>query len=217
MVFKWGNRHYQVKRINLVHTERHGREKVYKIHSYGRGANEAASEYLEPARDILQVGSQGFGFLQTAGGAGALIGTLAVAYFSDPRRLPLYAARGAALFGLLLLLFATSRAFPFSLTLAFVLGMTSQFYVTAINTVLQLNLPEHLRGRVMGVYGLTWDLMPVGGMVAGTIAEYAGAPAAVATGGVFVTGLALWVISIAPRLRAGAQGEGLEGASTKLR
>jgi hypothetical protein len=29
MVFKWGNRHYQVKRINLVHTERHGREKVY--------------------------------------------------------------------------------------------------------------------------------------------------------------------------------------------
>jgi hypothetical protein len=29
MVFKWGNRHYQVKRVNLVHTERHGREKIY--------------------------------------------------------------------------------------------------------------------------------------------------------------------------------------------
>ena len=29
MVFKWGNRHYHVKRVNLVHTERHGREKVY--------------------------------------------------------------------------------------------------------------------------------------------------------------------------------------------
>ncbi|MFA5936016.1 MAG: hypothetical protein WC787_04150 [Patescibacteria group bacterium] len=29
MVFKWGNRHYQIKRVNLVHTERHGREKIY--------------------------------------------------------------------------------------------------------------------------------------------------------------------------------------------
>jgi MFS family permease len=167
------------------------------------------------ARDILNVGSQGFGFLQTAGGAGALIGTLAVAYLSDARRLPLQAARGAALFGVLLLLFAYSRAFPFSLALAFVLGMAGQFYVTAINTVLQLNLPEQLRGRVMGVYGLTWDLMPVGGMVAGTIAEFAGAPAAVAVGGTFVSGLALWVISIAPRFDAGERSEGKESASIR--
>lgn len=29
MVFKWGNRHYQVKKVNLVHTERRGREKIY--------------------------------------------------------------------------------------------------------------------------------------------------------------------------------------------
>lgn len=167
------------------------------------------------ARDILNVGSQGFGFLQTAGGAGALIGTLAVAYLSDARRLPLQAARGAALFGVLLLLFAYSRAFPFSLALAFVLGMSGQFYITAINTVLQLNLPEQLRGRVMGVYGLTWDLMPVGGMVAGTIAEFAGAPAAVAVGGAFVSGLALWVISIATRFGAGERSEGKEGASIR--
>ena len=167
------------------------------------------------ARDILNVGSQGFGFLQTAGGAGALIGTLAVAYLSDARRLPLQAARGAALFGVLLLLFAYSRAFPFSLALAFVLGMSGQFYITAINTVLQLNLPEQLRGRVMGVYGLTWDLMPVGGMIAGTIAEFAGAPAAVAVGGAFVSGLALWVISIATRFGAGERSEGKESASIR--
>jgi MFS family permease len=134
---------------------------------------------------------------------------------ADARRLPLQAARGAALFGVLLLLFAYSRAFPFSLALAFVLGMSGQFYVTAINTVLQLNLPEQLRGRVMGVYGLTWDLMPVGGMVAGTIAEFAGAPAAVAVGGAFVSGLALWVISIAPRFGAGERSEGKESSSIR--
>jgi hypothetical protein len=151
------------------------------------------------ARDLLQVGSQGFGFLQTAGGAGALIGTLSVAAFSDTRRLPLQAARGATLFGALLLVFAFSRLYPLSLALAFVLGMVSQFYITAINTVLQLNLPEQLRGRVMGVHGLTWDLMPVGGMIAGAIAEFAGAPAAVAVGAVFVAGLGLWVIPTTTR------------------
>jgi MFS family permease len=164
------------------------------------------------ARDILQVGSQGFGFLQTAGGAGALIGTLLVAAFSDTRRLPLQAARGATLFGALLLLFAFSRLYPLSLALAFVLGMVSQFYITAINTVLQLNLPEQLRGRVMGVHGLTWDLMPVGGMFAGTIAEFAGAPTAVAVGAVFVAGLGLWVIPIAPRFSGVEQRRGHEAA-----
>jgi MFS family permease len=157
------------------------------------------------ARDILQVGSQGFGFLQTAGGAGALIGTLSVAVFSDSRRLPLQAARGATLFGALLLMFAFSQVYALSLALAFVLGMVSQFYITAINTVLQLNLPEQLRGRVMGVHGLTWDLMPVGGMIAGTIAEFGGAPTAVAVGAVLVAGLGLWVIPIAPRFSGAAE------------
>jgi MFS family permease len=155
------------------------------------------------ARDILQVGSQGFGFLQTAGGAGALIGTLSVAVFSHSRSLPLQAARGASVFGLLLLFFALSSLYPLSLALAFVLGLVSQFYITAINTVLQLNLPEGLRGRVMGVHGLTWDLMPVGGMIAGSIAEFAGAPAAVGVGAIFVTSLGLWVMNVAPRFSGG--------------
>jgi MFS family permease len=167
------------------------------------------------ARDILEVGSRGFGFLQTAGGAGALIGTLAVAYFSDIRRLPLQAARGAALFGALLFLFAVSRNYPFSLAVAFGLGAAGQFYITAINTVLQLNLPERLRGRVMGVYGLTWDLMPVGGTLAGTIAEFAGAPVAVAVGSIFVVGLALWAVSVAPRLRDLKQSDASEAAATE--
>jgi MFS family permease len=127
----------------------------------------------------------------------------------------LQAARGAALFGALLALFAFSRLYPLSLALAFVLGMVSQFYITAINTVLQLNLPEQLRGRVMGVHGLTWDLMPVGGMIAGTIAEFAGAPTAVAVGAVFVAGLGLWVIPIAPRFGGADQRQGNEAPPEK--
>jgi MFS family permease len=153
------------------------------------------------ARDILAVGSQGFGFLQSAGGLGALCGVLAVAYFSHSRGKGIQAIRGAIIFGVLLIIFALSTSYPLSLVLACALGIASQFYITLINAVLQVNLPDQLRGRVMGIYGLTWDLMPVGGLIAGAIAEFAGAPAAVVVGGALVAVMALWVAIFLPNMR----------------
>ena len=153
------------------------------------------------ARNVLDVGSQGFGFLQSTGGAGALCGVLAAAYFSHVRGKGLQAIGGAVTFGLLIMVFAFSRSYPLSLALAFFLGVSSQLYMTTINTILQVNLPDQLRGRVMGIFGLTWDLMPVGGMIAGAIAEFAGAPVAVGFGGLMVAGMAAFVAIALPNIR----------------
>jgi MFS family permease len=153
------------------------------------------------ARNVLDVGSQGFGFLQSAGGAGALIGVLAVAWFSHSRGKGLQSLAGAIAFGILLMLFAASKSYPFSLILALALGIASQYYMTTISTVLQVNLPNELRGRVMGIYGLVWELMPVGGMIAGAIAEFAGAPVAVGFGGFMVSAMALLVAIFYPSIR----------------
>ncbi len=153
------------------------------------------------ARNVLDVGSQGFGFLQSVGGAGALVGVLAVAWFSHSRGKGVQALAGALVFGVLLILFATSKSYPLSLALAFALGVASQFYMTTISTVIQVNLPNELRGRVMGIYGLAWELMPVGGMIAGAIAEFAGAPIAVGFGGFMVAGMALLVAIFYPSVR----------------
>lgn len=153
------------------------------------------------ARNVLDVGSQGFGFLQSAGGAGALVGVLAVAWFSHCRGKGKQALFGAAGFGVLLMLFAFSRSYPFSLFLSFALGIASQFYMTTISTVLQVNLPNELRGRVMGIYGLVWELMPVGGMIAGGVAEYGGAPIAVGIGGFMVSAMALATAVFYPSIR----------------
>lgn len=153
------------------------------------------------ARDILLVGSQGYGFLQSAGGAGALGGTLMVAYLAQSGKKVWQAILGAIIFGSLLITFSFSPWYQLSLGLAFLMGWASQFYMTTINTLLQLNVPEQLRGRVMGIYGLTWDLMPAGGAILGTIAEFAGAPIAVAVGGFLVSGMALSVALYSPRLR----------------
>ena len=153
------------------------------------------------ARNVLDVGSQGFGFLQSVGGAGALIGVLAVAWFSHSRKKGLQSLAGAIAFGILLMVFAASKSYPLSLALALALGVASQFYMTTISTVLQVNLPNELRGRVMGIYGLVWELMPVGGMIAGAVAEFAGAPIAVGFGGFMVTAMALMVAIFYPSIR----------------
>lgn len=153
------------------------------------------------ARNVLDVGSQGFGFLQSAGGAGALCGVLAVAYSSHAGGKGRLAIGGALAFGLLIVLFAFSKSYPLSLALAVALGLASQFYMTTINSILQVNLPDHLRGRVMGIFGLAWELMPVGGMIAGAIAEFAGAPVAVGIGGLMVAGMAAAVAFRSPTIR----------------
>jgi MFS family permease len=101
----------------------------------------------------------------------------------------------------LLIVFAFSKYYLLSLAVACALGIASQFYMTTINTILQVNLPDELRGRVMGIYGLTWELMPVGGMIAGTIAEFADAPTAVAVGGLFVAMMALGSAVYLPNVR----------------
>lgn len=153
------------------------------------------------ARSILEVDSRGFGLLQSFSGVGALIGTLIVAYLAQAGRRGWQVLVGSAIFGSLLMLFAHSSSFALSLGLIFFLGLFNQIYLTSINTILQLNLPNDLRGRVLGLFGLTWDLMPLGGAISGTVAEFAGAPTAVALGGFLVAALGLYGLARLPTVR----------------
>jgi MFS family permease len=153
------------------------------------------------ARDILEVGSRGFGFLQTSGGAGSVLGALTVAYLSRSGKKGWQMIMGAFAFGMLLIGFGFSTSYPLSLGLLFLIGWANDLYLTTIGSVLQLHLPDQLRGRVMAIYGLTWSLMPLGGMIAGAVAEFAGAPVAVAICGFLVMAMALAMAKAVPRLR----------------
>jgi len=77
----------------------------------------------------------------------------------------------------------------------------AQFYMTTISTVLQVNLPTELCGRVHEHLRSAWELMPVGGMIAGSIAEFAGAPITVGFGGAMVAGMAILVVLFLPAVR----------------
>jgi len=89
------------------------------------------------------------------------------------------------------MLFGYSRWFPVSLLLVTLAGATSSIYMISAQSTLQMLVPDHFRGRVMGFWGITWNMLPLGGFQAGIVASFFGAPFAVALGGFAVVAFAL--------------------------
>lgn len=143
------------------------------------------------ADEILHAGVQGFGFMEAAAGIGALLGTLAVLRTRTGRHTGAVMIGAAVLFGLWIAGFSASRSLPLSMALLLAGGFFASVYLTLGMTTLQLLVPGELRGRVMGVWGLTWFLSSAGGFVAASIAEFMGAPFAVALGALSVAGFAV--------------------------
>jgi predicted MFS family arabinose efflux permease len=107
----------------------------------------------------------------------------------------------AAVFGLFIAGFAASRDFERSAALLFCAGFCSSLYLNIGMTTLQVLVPDQLRGRVMGVWSMTWFLSAVGGLPASALAEWIGAPWTVALGALSVTGFAALVFLLSAELR----------------
>ncbi len=136
------------------------------------------------ARDILKVGIKGLAFLMASVGAGAILGALALAAFSHYNKKDVFVKTGTVVLSLSLILFSFSRVYPFSLFLLFCVGWGIITQSATINTLLQLNTPDRLRGRVMSFYTLMFlGMTPVGSFQAGLMAHWFGAPAALALSG----------------------------------
>jgi len=160
-------------------------------------------QFLLPifADDILDVGGVGFGLLEAATGVGSVLGTLAIIKLGAGRHSGMAMVVSAALFGVLIAAFAASRSMPLSMGLLFLAGFASALYLNIGMTTLQVMVPDELRGRVMGVWSMTWFLASIGALPAGVVAELLGAPLSVALGGLAVTAFAVFVFFSAPGLR----------------
>ncbi|MGH7356710.1 MAG: MFS transporter [Candidatus Rokuibacteriota bacterium] len=152
------------------------------------------------------MGSTGYGLLQGAHGVGALIGTLTIATIAHRIRHPGRALLiGAACVGLFLVAFSQSSVIGVALPVLVLVGFSNTFYLTQVSTLLQEKVPDHLRGRVMSLYSLCWNLLPMGGLLAGVLAAAVDARFAVLVGGAMVTANALLLLT-SRRLRTVAQG-----------
>lgn len=157
------------------------------------------------ASDILRVGAQGFGLLQSARGLGAVIGS---SFYIGMGQRP-YQGRilfvSAIIYGAVFALFGLSPLFVLSLGLMTLIGATDTIWGAARGTILQMTTPDKFRGRVMGVFQLSnRGLHPLGQVQSGLLIPLIGAPAATVLGGVFVaivTLLTAWKVPAIPKFR----------------
>lgn len=149
------------------------------------------------AQNTLHQGAEGFGFLMTAMGIGAFTGSIFLAMISHrgpQSKLLLGGALGLCVFQLLLSL---NNSYHLALFFLGMMGWSMITFVSSANTTIQVDVPDHLRGRVMSVYSLVFlGLAPIGSFLGGSIAQIGGAPAGLAAGAVIgmasLTAVLIW-------------------------
>ena len=127
------------------------------------------------ARDILQVGARGQGILLTCMGIGALFSSLLVAFLGDRMPRGLVMIGGVALYGVLLVLFAASSSFLWSMVLMFMVGLCHVTSHALIQIVIQSYSPSEFRGRTMAIFHMTQVILVIGAMFIGGLASLIGA------------------------------------------
>jgi MFS family permease len=154
------------------------------------------------AYDVLHVGDEGLGLLRAAPALGAALVALFLAFFPLSRNVGPKMLWAVAIFGAATLAFGLSKSFPFSLAMLALLGAADQVSVFVRGTLVQLNTPDEMRGRVSSISGLAISASnELGEMQSGLAAGLFGAVWAVALGGVgAIVVTAAWAV-LFPELR----------------
>jgi MFS family permease len=125
------------------------------------------------AKYQVDSGVSGLAMLMTSMGVGAVVGGLIAAYRGKPGRILLLGS--GAVFSLLQVGLGFSKSQAASTVLIFFIGLCGILFMTSANTRLQLAAPEHMRGRVMGMYLLLFlGTTPIGSVIIGQMAEKIG-------------------------------------------
>jgi MFS family permease len=158
------------------------------------------------ADQILHGGAQALGILMGATGVGALLGALTLAFREGVKGLGRWVAWCCAGFGASLAVFAYSQRFWVSVILLLPVGYTMMLQMACSNTLIQVMVPNALRGRVMAVYSMMFmGMAPIGALLGGVLADSLGAPLTVAIGGLACLAGAVWFRLQLPKIRVEAR------------
>ena len=138
------------------------------------------------ARDILETGETGLGVLMGFAGAGAFSGAVSLALRGDSSRKGIIMAVSGIIFSVALLVFSMSGTVWLSCAMLFLVGTGAINQIATANNLLQLKVPDQLRGRVMSSFTTMFlGMAPLGNLTLGSLAHYAGTQNALTTGAVF--------------------------------
>ncbi|HUQ13549.1 MAG TPA: MFS transporter [Novosphingobium sp.] len=154
------------------------------------------------ARDILHVGPEGLGQMRAATALGAVSVGLWLSVRPIAHDVGAKMLAGVAVYGAATLAFGLSRWLPFSLAMLALLGAGDMVSVFIRNSLVQLNTPDAVRGRVQAISSLAISASnELGEMQSGLAAALLGATGAVVFGGVGAIGVTLAWAAIFPELR----------------
>src|SRR5215468_1229009 len=154
------------------------------------------------ASSVLHGGPHTLGFLTGAAGVGALASALTLAMRRTVVGLGRLINILVFTFGSALILVSFSRSVWLSLALMIPVGFSMMGLLAASNTIMQTIVEEDKRGRVMSFYTLSFTgIMPLGSLIAGTLASRMGASLTVAVGGSLCVACAVWFSTRLPEIR----------------
>ena len=158
------------------------------------------------ADQILHGGARALGILMGATGVGALFGALTLAFREGVKGLGRWVTWCCAGCGASLIVFAMSHIFWLSVVLLLPVGYCMMLQMACSNTLIQVMVPDVLRGRVMAVYSMMFmGMAPIGALLGGAFAERLGAPRTVAIGGLACIAGACWFALHLPKIRVEAR------------
>jgi MFS family permease len=158
------------------------------------------------ADKILHGGAQGLGILMGATGVGALLGALTLAFREGVKGLGRWVALCCAGFGASLVVFSLSHQFWISVILLLPVGYCMMLQMACSNTLIQVMVPDALRGRVMAVYSMMFmGMAPIGALLGGALADRLGAQVTVGIGGLASVAGAGWFAMQLPKIRIEAR------------
>ena len=141
--------------------------------------------------DILQGGPDDLGVLLTSMGVGAILGSLALAKMASLHNKGYWILGTSSLWGVLVASFGLTTNFFIATIIIGLIGFISAVNMSMNRSLVQLQVVQRMRGRIMSIDMMSHGLMPLGVLPIGYIAETAGIPT-----GLFVSGLILCVSTI---------------------
>jgi MFS family permease len=147
------------------------------------------------ARDVLKIGAEGLGFLMGCAGAGALIGALNLAVRGDFPGKGLFLVVSGVIFSTSLFLFSQSQNVWLSYSLLVLIGWSAISQIATANSLIQLAVPDSLRGRIMSSFTMVFlGMATLGNFIVGSLAVYVGTTTALGMGAKFCLLGILWLL-----------------------
>lgn len=150
---------------------------------------------------ILKSGAKGLGILTSASGMGAVVGGLFLASRQRIIGIKRVIAFCSILFSICLGIFAFSKSFLLSMILLVMIGFCFMIINAGSNTFMQAMSPDHLRGRVIGLYSMMFmGMFPLGSLTVGYLAHRFSPSTAVAIGAVISVVIGFYFTINVPKL-----------------